>query len=991
MTLRLAGAGFVVNTANREESRVFFNSVYSASEEVSMGFTGDVLTGNAGTTSAEYRDAVRLRVNWFRAMAGIPADVAFSVTNNAKCQQAALMMSANDALNHNPPPTWTYYTADGANAAANSDLYLGRHGYDAITGYIEDPGPENDVLGHRRWVLYPQTQTMGTGDVPTQNPHFAANALWVFDGNFNGTRPNVRDEFVAWPPPGYVPYQLVFPRWSFSYPGADFSSATVTLTRNNQTLANTLEPIFSGYGENTIAWIPADQPVDDPRGLPAPAQDVATTVAINGVIIGGQSRNFTYTVRMFDPVKSGTDTVLANITGPDVVAPNATADFTCAAVPRATGYDWEVSTENAFIAIEGAENGLSNVIANTSASYSVFSTLHASGTKSFHLAHPDFTRQTLELNRQLVPSGTSQLRWKSRLGWAGFGQTARVQVSVDDGISWQDLFTQTGANTSGEAAFISRSASLNAFADRAIRVRFLYDYTQGLDAYTDTDDGVGWYLDDITMTDAGELTSPTLTHVDGSTAFTFPATAVGERMLRTRSVFYSTYPGEWAPVKRVIINATAAVLAVNVSPLNGGSVTNGFLGSTVRSLGEQLSVKAMPAAGYLFTGWTGGLTSTQSTLAFTMPASLTLTANFIPVPWPAARGVYRGLVVPGPGTSAEAGLLVVTLNPNGTFTGSITIAGRVAPFVGKLDALGNALFGRGANAQFAVPQTTFTLGFQLDAIASPVTTINATLSVTGGSQTVFTAERSLYSSAATPVAPYVKVPDTLLGAYTTRFSAAVPSGANQPRGDGYARMILSKTGAVSLAGVMADGTRISAGATLRRDGTWPLFRLLHAGKGSLSGMVAFADLTTSDASATLRWFRPALTGKFPTGWPAGLDVEFAASHYARPVAPAPGAPLPRVLVGLDTSAGAATVDANDDTATLTWPAVVAANGRITPATAALDQSLRGSVSLPTGMWSGTFKRGQSTISYRGVVLQKEAIFAGYYLTPDDGGSIRLVP
>ncbi len=991
LILPAAGAGFVVDTAGREETRVFFNAVYSASEDVPMGFTGDVLTGNAGTTSAAYRDAVLLRVNWFRAMAGLPANVVFSATNNAKCQQAALMMSANDQLSHTPPANWIYYTADGATAASSSDLYLGRHGADAITGYIEDPGANNAELGHRRWVLYPQTQTMGTGDVPAQNPHFAANALWVFDANLNGTRPAVRDEFVAWPPPGYVPYQLVFPRWSFSYPGADFSSATVTLTRNSQTVANTLEPITNGYGENTVAWIPADQPVNDPHGLPAPAQDVATTVQINGVKIGGQPRNFTYTVRMFDPAKSGADTVLADISGTDVVSQNTAADFTCAAVPNATGYDWEVSTAAAFSAIEGAENGLANVTAKTSGSYSVISDLHATGAKGFHLACPDFTRQSLELNQVLVPSSASHLQWKSRLGWAGTGQTARVQISVDEGLSWADVFSQTGANTSGEAAFTSRSYSLADFAGRAIRVRFLFDYTQSLDAYTDTDDGVGWHLDDISVTSADELVSPVKTHVDASTAFTFPATTEGTRVLRARAVVYDIYPSEWAPVKRVAIGGTPATLNVSLSPSNGGSVTNGFLGSTMHTAGEQLAVKATPSAGFFFTGWTGGLTSAQPTLAFTMPGSLTLTANFIPTPWPAARGIYRGLVAAAPGSNMEAGLLTVTLNANGTFTGSIVIAGRISAFTGKFDATGNALFGRGNAAQFAVPHTSLTLAFQAAATASPVTAINATLSVTGGAQTLFTAERSLYSSLPNPPAPFVKVPDALLGAYTMRLSASVPAGANQPRGDGLARMIVSKNGGVTLIGALSDGKMITIGAALRGDGTWPVFQLLYSGKGSLSGNVALADLPKSDASATLRWFRPAVAGRFPSGWPAGLDVDLSGSHYKRPVATSPGAPLPRLLAALDVSAGAATVNADDATLNATWPAVVATSGRITPAPSSTDQSLRGTVALSTGMWSGTFKRGQTTISYSGVVLQKEAIFAGFYLKPDDGGRIRLVP
>ena len=48
------------------------------------------------------------------------------------------------------------------------------------------------LSGHRRWVLLPQTQTFGSGDIPG-----ATNALAVFDSHFNDSRPGTRDGYVA--------------------------------------------------------------------------------------------------------------------------------------------------------------------------------------------------------------------------------------------------------------------------------------------------------------------------------------------------------------------------------------------------------------------------------------------------------------------------------------------------------------------------------------------------------------------------------------------------------------------------------------------------------------------------------------------------------------------------------------------------------------------------------------------------------------------------
>src|SRR5487761_1964675 len=106
------------------------------------------------------------------------------------------------------PPTWHCFSTEGTNAAASSNLALGYDGPDAITSFIWDFGANNYEAGHRRWILYPQTQVMGAGDVPAQGSFYPANATWVFDANYGGPRPATRTPYVSWPPAGYAPYQV---------------------------------------------------------------------------------------------------------------------------------------------------------------------------------------------------------------------------------------------------------------------------------------------------------------------------------------------------------------------------------------------------------------------------------------------------------------------------------------------------------------------------------------------------------------------------------------------------------------------------------------------------------------------------------------------------------------------------------------------------------------------------------------------------------------
>ena len=176
-------------------------------------------------------------------MAGLPAAVTFDNGDNTNCQAAAVMMSAQGALSHFPSPGWACYSGPGANAASNSNLALGSDGADSISGYIWDFGANNFEVGHRRWILYPQTQVMGTGDVPDTNGFYAANSVWVFDANFGGPRPSTRTPYVVWPPAGYVPYQVVYPRWSFAYPNANLANATITMLSNGVPIAVTKESV----------------------------------------------------------------------------------------------------------------------------------------------------------------------------------------------------------------------------------------------------------------------------------------------------------------------------------------------------------------------------------------------------------------------------------------------------------------------------------------------------------------------------------------------------------------------------------------------------------------------------------------------------------------------------------------------------------------------------------------------------------------------------
>ncbi len=284
-----------LETSDRQAVLDSYQTEFTKSDP-DIGWTGDRSSCQAGTTNPAYRSAIIDRVNWFRSVAGVPANITENATYSAKAQDAALMMSVSDRLSHNPDPSFDCYTAAGDEAAGKSNLYLGRTGPNAITGYMYDPGAGNVSVGHRNWILHPSVQQFGTGDTPGPGRQ-ATNTLWVIDNAF-GSQPTLResDGFVAWPARGFVPGELVFPRWSFSLRGADLDQASVTMQRMEagQAVGNVTSPIAFGSDSNGA---PFSIVVWEPIGIDvSPAVDETYRITVGNVGVGSATQSFSYEV-----------------------------------------------------------------------------------------------------------------------------------------------------------------------------------------------------------------------------------------------------------------------------------------------------------------------------------------------------------------------------------------------------------------------------------------------------------------------------------------------------------------------------------------------------------------------------------------------------------------------------------------------------------------------------------------------------------------------
>src|SRR5207249_10252033 len=97
-------------------------------------------------------------------------------------------------------------------------------------------------------------------------------------------------------------------------------------------------------------------------------------------------------------------------------------------------------------------------------------------------------------------------------------------------------------------------------------------------------------------------------------------------------------------------------------------------------------------------------------------------------------------------------------------------------------------------------------------------------------------------------------PPTDAGTYTLVIPG-VDGEASLPAGDGYGTVRVTPAGQVLLAGMLADGTKISQSAPLSKDGQWPLYIALYKGDGSVLSWLNFANRTNDDINGTLSWIK----------------------------------------------------------------------------------------------------------------------------------------
>lgn len=610
--------GFSVDTSDRNEVVAFYHATYMASEGYRnrIGWTGvynSIADGAEGTVSAAFAGDVERRLNYLRAMCGVAADMrvntgatvrvepgdafqpAASTTKMAAAQRSALMIvrtyPSGAGLAHSPAQSCTAWTPAAWNANRYGNLSLGYFGPGALDAYVKEDvmgtSNWNTDAGHRRWMLFQGSTDFATGDTPgnfasgsnTIRP--PSNAFYVVPKN------NELDfdapVFASFPGKGFFPAKLNTPYWSLSYPQADFSAATVSMTdAASNPVSVTVVSRRDGLGDNSIVWqVPAAV------SAKAVAADTKWNVTVSNIQGTGVPSQYSWSVTLMDPEKLNAAPLVSGTATPLTSG----ATYQLAGIAGADEMQAGLFLRKAATWTEGAEDSPTpKVIDRTSGSYPFRGSNSGyvkAGSKAFRLTFPTrydpmingVPEQVFELDRDLLPGAAGKLNFAFRRGLMTAASKLAVETSADGGQTWSGLGTPySGLGGNGDAAYQAASLSLPA---GPLRVRFRYYLADAQSALYSHEDypgqPTGVFIDEIGTSDCTWLEQMGAVTGAGLTSFAFNSATAGtalasgqEWWLRGRAVLGGkAFP--WGPAKVAVPSGPLQLSGPAAPPLSGAN------------------------------------------------------------------------------------------------------------------------------------------------------------------------------------------------------------------------------------------------------------------------------------------------------------------------------------------------------------------------------------------------------------------------------------
>jgi hypothetical protein len=415
----------------------------------------------------------------------------------------------------------------------------------------------------------------------------------------------------------------------------------------------------------------------------------------------------------------------------------------------------------------------------------------------------------------------------------------------------------------------------------------------------------------------------------------------------------------------VFSGAASARLVVVTNGL--GSVTPDLTAQTLVS-GKSYTVKAVPAAGYLFAGWTGGKATNTAAIGFVMSDGLVLVANFVTNTYLPAAGKYAGLFYdPQNFDEDSSGYFTASVTTLGKLSARLKFAGQSYSFSGQLPASGYGYYSikRSSNTNI----THLTVALQLD----PLTGQAIDGQVSDGTWTAqIYSFRAAYSATNSPPQ------------HGQRFMYAIPANAQyltRPGGTGYGYVNVGNSGTISMSSTLGDGVKCSQSTYLSTQSQWPMFASLYGGRGSILGWLTLTNQVTNDITGQISWYKPSRPYDRYYGGGFTVETNILGSLYSAPSNNA------RILAITN---GQVVLQTGDLPRSLTN--LIALGDKNVVADLGTNR-LKLTFTPSSGLFSGSFRsfyKGR-TWSFSGAVLQKQNYAAGYFKGTNRTGTILIQP
>ncbi len=326
-------------------------------------------------------------------------------------------------------------------------------------------------------------------------------------------------------------------------------------------------------------------------------------------------------------------------------------------------------------------------------------------------------------------------------------------------------------------------------------------------------------------------------------------------------------------------------------------------------------------------------------------------------------GTYSGLFYDTNGVVAQdsSGYMKFTVKANRTYTGKFYSSGGTYSMSG--------LFDRDGLSHTTIVRSTTSVDVDL-ALDLTNGSDQATAILSDGIWTsAYVGDRCRYNATTNP-APQA-------GSYTMTIPGNTNNPVTSPAGDGYATLSIGSNGIIRAVGKMADGTSFSQSAYLSKNGRWPFYATFYTARGSALSWITFTNRTLTSLEGEGSWIKPTnSTAFYPDGFTNLMAI--SGSTYT--------SPPPNVTVLAFTN-GTLYMRGGNLSSPLTNAAVLNyADNKVYIGTNAV-LTLTSSSGLMNGRFNDT---GLGiTRALRGVVLQQENTFRGYFPGTNQSGAALL--